>query len=660
MAYNDGDDLNHADLELPEPTVHAAHPFRNLANHDKLKDYVTSRLMFDKSNRDMRVQRYAQIDRDVAGWMRLSEDDKRRREKHKQDGTPQAVATNLPLTWVHLDDMMTYYAQTFAPNRGMFYHTGGPDEQGGAEQITKIMNNHAVYGGYYRQLLLSLFSIHKYNLGGLETKWVQDYGPGLKANPDGSIDTEQKTIFAGNKAESIDMYNLFYDPSVNPTHLHKEGEWYAIAKMRSHYWLKNACLEGRYYNAEEILEGETASQNPFSAMYYLDPPSYSLIQGDESASQTSWFSILSGGQSMMQNSAFELVTMYIRISPNDFGLIPGNATVRKTHNRYETWKITLLNNEKIIEIEYQDNLHNYLPVFFGVLNDDVMEEAAKSAAEILNPLQDFSSFLLNTHIKGTRKNIFGTTYYDPSCVDYAQVPEGEVAARVPLKPQGYGKDIRTMVQHDNGNLDTKQTLTDLQGMISLIDQFFPTQSLPSAIAGIDRAVDSQVAAVQQGANRRQHKGARLLDDTMMRPFRFSLYFNIVQYIEDGATIVDYFKGTSDTVDLSALREVNLSYVIGQGLKALDRMATASQLQSLIFALIQAPQAAQGINILKMLDFWSSMMDIDTNMEQFALPPAPPPQPGGAPGTQTPTADAAGNPISPATNPSAVTAPIYGS
>jgi hypothetical protein len=91
------------------------------------------------------------------------------------------------------------------------------------------------------------------------------------------------------------------------------------------------------------------------------------------------------------------------------------------------------------------------------------------------------------------------------------------------------KDIRTMIQHDNNTLDTKQTLRDLQGMMGIIDQFFPTQSLPSQIAGIDRAVDSQVAAVQQGSNRRQQKGARLIDESMLRPMRCSMYYNIVQF-----------------------------------------------------------------------------------------------------------------------------------
>src|SRR3546814_4584981 len=100
---------------------------------------------------------------------------------------------------------------------------------------------------------------------------------------------------------------------------------------------------------------------------------------------------------------------------------------------------------------------------------------------------------MNIHIKACRKNGWGTTYYNPSAVDYSVVPDGEVAARVPIKAQGFNKDIRTLVYHEAATLDTKQTLGDMQGVRDLTNQFFPTQSVPSQIAGIDRAISSQVA-----------------------------------------------------------------------------------------------------------------------------------------------------------------------
>ena len=124
--------------------------------------------------------------------------------------------------------------------------------------------------------------------------------------------------------------------------------------------------------------------------------------------------------------------------------------------------------------------------------------------------------------------------------------------------------------------------------------------------------------------------------------------------EDGEEITDYF-GVQTTVKLDKLRTTNLAYVIGQGLKAMDRQAVASQMQGLFFALIQAPAAGQQVDIIKMLDFWTSMMDIDASMEEFRLPPQPQP---GMPGGPAPEA-AGGTGIVPATNPNSLTTPIYG-
>lgn len=650
-------EIKHATIKTAKAEVHGKHPLRDSGNHDKLLRYVQDRLLIGKEVRDSRISRYAQIDKDVAGWLRLSEEDKKRQEEHQKNGTPQAIATNLPLNFVHLDDMMTYYAQTFSPNRGMFYHTGKPGEVDAANQIVTLMNNHAIYGAFYRQTLLSIFSILKYNLGGFHTYWSKDFGPKLQRNPQTQLDeVTDVVVWAGNKLDALDMYNTFWDPTVHPVNLYKDGEWAARTFIRSHYWLKNKCSKAMYFNCDEELENDGGISD---CTYYRHPPSEANLSADESTSATNWVSVLREVPGYATSTGFEMTEVYIKINPNDFGLIPGNTTDRARRDRYEIWRITILNDRKVIECTYMNNVHGFLPFFFGLSNDDVMGEAAKSTAEIIQPLQNFASFLLNAHIAGNRKNLYGTTFYDPSMVEYDKVPAGEVAARVPLKASAYGRDIRTMVFHDNNTLDTKQTMSDLKDVLAVIDQFFPTQSLPSQIAGIDRAVDSQVAAVQQGANRRQHKGARLLDDSLMRPMRFSMYYNIVQYQDDGVEVTDFYGGTT-TIDLEKLRATDLPYIIGQGLKAIDRQAAVSALQQVIFALIQNQVAAAQTDIMGLIDYWTSMMDIDVDMNQFRLPP---PQAAAASAQVAPGAEGgAAAPdvgVTPMTNPQAVTAPIYG-
>lgn len=648
--------MRHATVPLAKPTVHAKHPFNDAGNHLKLLQYIQQRLLIGKQARDNELPRFVRIDKNVAGWMKLSDEDKKRDRQKDEDGSPQATAVNLPLSFVHLDDMMTYFAQTFAPNRGMFYHTGKPGETQEASQIVTLMNNHAIYSGYYRQVLLGILSILKYNRGGYHCFWSQEQGPKLTRDADSQADkVDMQLRWQGNRLEAIDMYNLLCDPTVHPTELHINGEFAAMAKVRSYYWLQQKASQGVYFNCEKALK---EYKGIAECKYYRSPPQEAQFdQNDSNGSGTNWVSILSEIPTYTQQSGFELTEIFIRLNPTEFGLIDGNRQAQNERNRYEVWRFTILNDEFIIDATYLNNIHGYLPFFIGLLNDDLMGTSQKGVAEILNPLQDFASFLLNTHVFATRSSIWGLTVYDPTVVNLRKIPKGEVNATIPVEPAGYGKDINQAIWKHNSTLETKQTLQDLTGIMDIINQFFPTQSLPSQIASIDRAVDSQVAAVQQGANRRQQKAARLLDDSVFRNVRFAMYYNIIQYQPDESEVTDFYTGKTVSIDLNALRNTDLPFIIGQGLKSLDRQAAAQALQQIIFALIQAPQAAQGIDILGLIDYWTSMIDIDIDMTQFRVQQAPA-EAGAAPGAGGGT-DAAGNPIQPATDPQNVTAPIYG-
>jgi hypothetical protein len=634
-------------LKLPKPSVGKEHPFLNTPNHEKLIEYVRERLLAGKEARNARLDRLCQIDKAVAGWQLLSAADRERAEATRNTGTPHAITVNLPLTYVHTDDMMTYYAQTFAPTRGMFYHSGSPEDVESSNIIVEIMNSHAIYGGYYTQILRTLQTLLRYNYGGFHCYWHNEL-PALVTV--GAIPNEPK--WQGNRLDALDVYNLLIDPTVPFTNLHSHGEFGGWAEMVSHYRLQLAAARGEYYNCQEALDsGEAYS----TCTYYVKPPTQAQMDADESGG-TDWKSILSGGNSSAA-VGYELVHVYIRLVPTEFGLV---AKTDATRQRYELWKLTILNDKHIIAATYQDNMHEQIPLYLGAINDDLMESSTKSIAEILSPLQQFASFLLNTHIAATRKQIWDLTIYDSSVVDLTQVPDGEVAARIPTRATAAGKDLRTAIWQPQKQLETKQTLSDLEGVIGIIDQFFPTQSLPSQIAGIDRAVDSQVAAVQQGANRRQQKTARLLDDSLFRLVRSCLYYNIIQFMPNGATVNNMFTGKSYTIDSATLKDTDLPYIIGQGLKALDRQAAVSMLQQIIFALIQAPAAAAEIDLLGLIDYWTSMMDIDVDLKaRFKKQVTQAVGPDGQPTAEAPPPVEGGNQIAPATNPAALTTPIYG-
>lgn len=644
-----GGTMTHAKIPLPKAQVSPKHPFRNKLNHDRLRSYLQQRLLAGRDgSRDSELNRLVQIDKNVAGWMRLSDDDKERQRKNHKDGIPLATQLNLPLAFVHLDDMMTYFAATFSPNRGMFYQAGDADDQDPARQIVTLMNNHAIYAGYYREVLLGIYSLLKYNSGGFHVYWAKDSGPTIIKDAQNQDVVQDQLKWQGNRLEAIDKYNFICDPAVHPTKLYCDGEFAATIRAKSYFWLQNKASKGIYFNCDDAMQDWSGTSQ---YTYYRNPPEQAQFEADLSGG-TDWKAILGGRESTSAGANFELAEVYIKLNPTEWGLIDGNASVQAAHNRYELWRFTLLNDRYIIEATYMNNIHGQIPYYMGVFNDDSMGTSQKSPAEILTPLQNFASSLLNTHIQASRKKLWGLTVYDPTMVDLKSIPEGEVAARIPMNPAAYGRDIRTGIWSPPDNSDTNQTMDDLSKVMDIINQFFPTQSAPSAIASIDRAVDSQVAAVQQGANRREQKAARLLDDTVFRPVRSAMYYNIIQYQPDESVSTDYYTGKPITIDIAALRNTDLPFIIGQGLKALDRQAAAKNMQQIIFALIQAPAAAQQIDLVGLIDFWTDMIDVDINMKQFILPP-PAPAATGAPQIDPTT----GQPIVPATNPGALEAPL---
>src|SRR3546814_1133753 len=85
------------------------------------------------------------------------------------------------------------------------------------------------------------------------------------------------------------MYNTFWDPTVHPVNLHKDGEFAARISRRSTYWLQQRCLSGLYFNCEDIIknnEGNWMNQSSV-AKYYINPPYEARLVNERSEEHTS-------------------------------------------------------------------------------------------------------------------------------------------------------------------------------------------------------------------------------------------------------------------------------------------------------------------------------------------------------------------------------------
>lgn len=576
--------------------------------HGELLQYLTSRLNHGNRYRTDKLTRYMSVDRVMSTWQKLTEEDTQRKGKQEATGQAQAISMNLPLIDSHVEDMVAFFSGVFSPAAGDFFQMPETQTQEKSKPLGKKLNGDAKAQKYYKNLCAMLKSLIKYNIGGVSVNWVDpDTDDTMYGDPDGQ-----------NRISSLDVYNLLWDPVIiDPADVADKAEWAATIVLRNKRYLVERDLKEVYYGTVACVENAIGN-NGRVASWYKYPPNYAGLTGmDDSTSRgqtqdVNWgaYGAALTSDSGMQIDGHEETTIYCWLNPSDFKLrIDVNSPVQEV-NKYMLWRFVILDGKRIVQakgfVEPELTSHPAqkvrIPYYIGFLKLDDMGPAQRSIGELLIPFQVFSSFLMNSHVAETRSKIWGIQGYDPAMFDMAGIQPGTTVARIPSKQPG--RDVRSGLVTLSG--DVKAGLDPLEAMNNLfgiIQKFFPSQALPSQIAQMDRAVVSQVQAVLQGVNRRLHMMVRTVDDDILGPARMKAYVNISQ-----------FEATN--VPLAGLEDEDVERILGSGIAQLNREAAAQAIQQLLFALIQSPQNAQQIDIVQLMNYWSSLINVTVDLSDF--------------------------------------------
>lgn len=569
--------------------------------HKRLVDYLMCRIKAQTTNRQVRINRMARIDQTLSTWQELTPEDSIRDLREEQTGRMQGIPMNLPVAKAHIDDAVSFYSELFAPIGGNYYADPGKRQKTPAvKALANKMNQDSKSNSYYSSVTSALYAIHKYNFGGFTVNWVP----------------ESDENSAGNVVSAIDMYNFFYDESITDVHrLAQDGEWAAIAEIKNRLWFYRQHNKEPFMNLDKVFSNESKHNYPRGygkASFYRYPPKQTNIRDDGNDTRTTqdskkgqnidWTSWgLGDEETFVETNGYEVIRMYCWILESQFGLTdPENPEA----DDLKLYLFTIACGDTIIRMEKIEGAIE-IPVYVARLDQDDLREAARSIAEHLRPFQRMASFLLNTHVDGIRSNIWGINIYDPTAVDATTLNNGSTSANLPLKEPG--RDVRTVFAKANNDPGTRQNMADAATLLDMMKLFYPNQALPAQIASMDRAVSNQVSAVMQGATRKTHMFARVLDAVLFLPVRMAQYRNIAQFDPD--------KG-----QLSGINNEEVAELLNSGLGQLTREAAAEQIRSLIFALIQNPDAAQGIDMKGLWALYSMLLNIGTDLGEFLLQP----------------------------------------
>jgi hypothetical protein len=248
-----------------------------------------------------------------------------------------------------------------------------------------------------------------------------------------------------------------------------------------------------------------------------------------------------------------------------------------------------------------------LPIYLSFLTRDQLKEAQRSFMELMRGFQRFSSAMYNIYIAGQRKNVWGLKVADSTAIDTTQLKNGDVTGVIHTKQPG--RDVRSALMQLDSNSGVENALQSVDSSLNLKDKFFPSQAMPAAVAGIDRAVKSQVNTVVQGATRSMRTLLRTLDSSLMLPTRMGGYRNLKR---------------NDPVGIEELTDEDVAKLMGSGIESMEAERVSEILWQLMYAIIQNQEAMQVFNVPLILTYLGRVGNLSVDLGSFARQPPPPP------------------------------------
>lgn len=586
-------------------------------SHNDMLNYFLSRIKGAESTRQRRLARQRTIDKSISTWQRRNLEESERLSLEEATGKVQGIPSILPLMGIHLDDMVAYFSEIFTPEAQDIYNVPSDmqDMDEAAASLVKVMNRDARHTGSHVTISSAIRSALKYNLTGIEVTWSN----------------ETDSSEGGNRMRPVDMYNATWDPTVQNLHdVSEKAEWFAqFSLVNRKYLVKQVETAGWDAKRVQAAIKKTVDSKNSSSVYgteaastefYVHPPTYIGIepQGEDTKSGSDNFA--QGSQNLTDyfpsagniqgtgtpciEGSYELTHMYIWFDPSDFG-----ANRMESQDRYELYSVYIVNSQHIVYYERlvspaDEELDERLPVFMSHYIVDELGAAQRSPMELMSAFQRFASFLLATWIELARKRLYGVNFYDPSVINPKKLQEGQVHGWIPMQLKG--RDIRTAVS----SLDLAGEMDNIIGMLgqvlNLVQTFFPSQNLPAQIAGIDRAVKSQVSAVLNTGQARLRFQTRLLDTMLLHPVRQQQARNHFRNAADGKWQV--------------LSEEDVSLILGSGLKSLNAERVENLLKEVLGFVAQSEVFATQTDLPALFDKMTMSMNLGFKFSDFMNQP----------------------------------------
>jgi len=594
--------------------------------HLLIKDALKDRIALSREKMSQRYSDWEKNEERFLAYLPETNADALRRGK-RNTGYPQLTRLEIPYSYAVALTAHTYWTSVFLSRNPVFQLSARHGEPQMAVQAMEALLDYQLnVGGMQVPLYIWLLDPAKYGFGVVGTYWDEESVVVSRVEEEQAtylgIPIDGKTVkrrvteripgYKGNRLYNVRPQDFFPDPRVPISRL-QDGEF--VGRYVEVSWntvLKKAAAN-QYFNITELKNylksRQQSEREQGSSQITLPDAKDDMAIGPPPISM---------GKSKEDRPYVSMHEIYVELVPNEWQLGPSDYP--------EKWVFTLAEDAVIIGAQPLGLYHNKFPFFIQEYEPDGYSLFSRSMIEVMDPLQNTLSWLINTHLQSVRKAINDMFVVDPSKIMMKDITDPKEGKLIRLKPEYYGTNPADAV-HQLQVVDiTQNHLRDANIITDLIQR---VTGVTDNIMGLQdpggRKTATEVRTSSGFGINRLKTNAEYMSAMGWHPL-ISALVQTTQQKYDGD---QQFKIAGNLVsDAQRFMQVNpediagfFDYVPVDGTLPVDRFAQANLIRQFIGDIGGSPQLAQRFDVVGLLTHAMQLMGMK-NIKQFDVQVVP--------------------------------------
>lgn len=589
------------------------------AQHQVVLDALLDRLNLSREKMSQRYSDWIDAEERFLAYIPAREGDATRKAQKKQ-GTHAFSSLEIPYSYAVALTAHTYWTSVFLSRSPVFqFQARHGEPQNQVQAVEAIMDYQYNVGGMSVPFYTWLLDPTKYGFGVVGTYWEEEsvvvskieeqeetyLGIPLPGSKKKVRTTERIPGYTGNKVYNVRPQDWFPDPRV-PICRFQDGEF--VARYVEVGWntIVRRQQAGKYFNIDKL---QRLRQQQFDREKGSDQ-----ITLPEAADEYPLGPPLDDKKAGRDRPFVGLHEIYIELVPKEWKL--------GTTEWPEKWVFTVAEKDIIIGAQPLGLYHNKFPFAVQEYEPNGYSLFGRSLMEVMGPLQDTLSWLLNSHMHNVRKSLNDQFVVDPSRIVMKDITDPNAGRLIRVKPEYYGMPVKDAVHQlevvdiTRGHLKDAEAITDLIERVTGVND-----NIMGAVNEGGRKTATEVRASSSFGINRLKTNAEYMSSMGWAPLSQMLLQNTQQFydMERQFRIAGDMMGPDGAfLDVSP-ESIHgfFDYVPVDGTLPVDRFAQANLWREFIRDIGANPGLSQGYDIRRII---AHMMQLAgaKNIKQFEI------------------------------------------